>query len=88
MSTIQERHDEQAAYERGDAGLPDVSWDDMFYKAHKDRGELLDALREIGELVDDLLLSNGEPCDQYQYGLIDAKIRCAVDLKSILDKHK
>ena len=78
IKEIQERHDEIDSQYR------------VFYvdaaPAHKDRGELLDALREIGELVEDLRMSDGEPCDQYQYGITDGRLRCAVDLKAILDK--
>ena len=50
LNKIQARHDEQSAYERGDAGLPDVIWDDMFYIAHADRQALLDIIRDIGNL--------------------------------------
>ena len=51
LDKIQARHDEQSAYERGDAGLPDVIWDDMFYIAHADRQALLDIISEISETI-------------------------------------
>ena len=58
LDKIQARHDEQSAYERGDAGLPDVIWDDMFYIAHADRQALLDIIRDIEKFADGMIIES------------------------------
>ena len=81
IKEIQERHDHD-----------NTKWMDNGWtmEIHKDRGELLDALREVKALVDEwaeqALPNEVINRDHYLKGIDFARRTCSIDLKAKLDK--
>ena len=86
IKEIQARHEAMDDYvnEVADAESSFSDAESLFVETHRHRKELLDALKEIGDLVDGWLMLIAPPFDKAHCShAIEA---CATEVRAILDK--